>query len=93
MIYLRSSLKNFKNEKDVIEEKFKSLVINNNYILDEFIDLTDKHTTIKINLMTNLGITNLGNTDNLIDKNHFDHISRKNIEKIFYKKNDNDLEK
>ena len=93
MIYLRSSLKNFKNEKDVIEEKFKNLVLNNNYILDEFIDLIDKHTTIKINLITNLGITNLGITDNLIYKNHFDHISRKNIEKIFYKKNDNDIEK
>ena len=93
MIYLKSSLKNFKNEKDVIEEKFQNLVLNNNYILDEFIDLIDKHTTIKINLITNLGITNLGITDNLIYKNHFDYISRKNIEKIFYKKNDNDIEK
>ena len=88
MIYLRSSLKSFKNEKDIIEEKFKNLVLNNNYMLDEFIDLIDKYTTIKINLVTNLGIT-----DNLIYKNHFDHISRKNIEKIFYKKNDNDIEK
>ena len=88
MIYLRSSLKSFKNEKDIIEEKFKNLVLNNNYMLDEFIDLIDKYTTIKINLITNLGIT-----DNLIYKNHFDHISRKNIEKIFYKKNDNDIEK
>ena len=88
MIYLRSSLKNFKNEKDIIEEKFKNLVLNNNYILDEFIDLIDKYTTIKINLITNLGIT-----DNLIYKNHFDHINRKNIEKIFCKKNDNDIEK
>ena len=88
MIYLRSSLKSFKNEKDIIEEKFKNLVLNNNYILDEFIDLIDKYTSIKINLITNLGIT-----DNLIYKNHFDHISRKNIEKIFYKKNDNDIEK
>ena len=88
MIYLRSSLKSFKNEKDIIEEKFKNLVLNNNYILDEFIDLIDKYTARKINLITNLGIT-----DNLIYKNHFDHISRKNIEKIFYKKNDNDIEK
>ena len=86
MIYLRSSLKNFKNEKDIIEEKFKNLVLNNNYILDELIDLIDKHTTIKINLITNLGITNLRITDNLIYKNHFDHISRKNIEKIFIKR-------
>ena len=28
MIYLRSSLKNFKNEKDIIEEKFKNLHMN-----------------------------------------------------------------
>ena len=88
MIYLRSSLKNFKNEKDIIEEKFKNLVLNNNYNLDEYIDLIDKYTTIKINLITNLVIT-----DKLFYKNHFDHINRKNIEKIFYKKNDNDIEK
>ena len=88
MIYLRSLLKNFKNEKDIIEEKFKNLVLNNNYILDEFIVLIDKYTTIKINLITNLVIT-----DNLIYKNHYDYIIRKNIEKIFYKKNDNDIEK
>ena len=36
MIYLRSSLKNFKKEKDIIEEKFKNLLLNNNYIKDEF---------------------------------------------------------
>ena len=90
---LKKLIKKFQNEKDVIEEKFKNLVLNNNFILDEFIDLIDKYTTIKINLITNLGITNLGITDNLIHKNHFDHISRKNIEKIFYKKNDNDIEK
>ena len=30
MIYLRRSLKNFKNEKDIIEEKFKNLLLNNN---------------------------------------------------------------
>ena len=34
MIYLRSSLKNFKNEKDIIEEKIKKLLLNNNYIID-----------------------------------------------------------
>ena len=56
--------------------------------MDEFIDLIDKHTTIKINLIANLVIT-----DKLFYKNHFDHINRKNIEKIFYKKNDNDIEK
>ena len=88
MIYLRSSLRNFKNEKDIIEEKFKNLLLNNNYIKDEFINLIDKYTTIKINLITNLVIT-----DNLFPKNHFDYIIRKNIEKIFYKKNDNDKEK
>ena len=88
MIYLRSLLKNFKNEKDIIEEKFRNLVLNNNYILDEFIVLIDKYTTIRINLITNLVIT-----DNLIYKNHYDYIIRKNIEKIFYKKNDNDIEK
>ena len=27
MIYLRSSLKNFKNEKDIIEEKFENLLL------------------------------------------------------------------
>ena len=32
-------------------------------------------------------------TDNLFYKNRFDHIIRKNIEKIFYKKNDIDIEK
>ena len=88
MIYLRSSLKNFKNGKDIIEEKFKNLLLNNNYIKDEFINLIDKYTTIKINLITNLVIT-----DNLFYKNHFDYIIRKNIDKIFYKKNDNDIEK
>ena len=88
MIYLRSSLKNFKNEKDIIEEKFKNLLLNNDYIKDEFINLIDKYTTIKINLITNLVIT-----DNLFYKNHFDYIIRKNIEKIFYKRNDNDIEK
>ena len=88
MIYLRSSLKIFKNEKDIIEEKFKNLLLNNNYIKDEFINLIDKYTTIKINLITNLVIT-----DNLFYKNHFYYIIRKNIEKIFYKKNDNDIEK
>ena len=88
MIYLRSSLKNFKNEKNTIEEKIKKLLLNNNHIIDEFIDLIDKYTTIKINLITNLVIT-----DNLIYKNYFDHISRKNIEKNFYKKNANDIEK
>ena len=88
MIYLRSSLKNFKNEKDIIEEKIKKLLLNNNYIKDEFINLIDKYTTIKINLITNLVIT-----DNLFYKNHYDYIIRKNIEKIFYKKNDNDIEK
>ena len=87
-MYLKSSLKNFKNEKDIIEEKIKKLLLNNNYIIDEFIDLIDKYTTIKINLITNLVIT-----DNLFYKNHFDHIIRKNIEKISYKKNDNDIEK
>ena len=51
-------------------------------------NLIDKYTTIKINLITNLLIT-----DNLFYKNHFDYIIRKNIEKIFYKKNDNDIEK
>ena len=88
MIYLRSSLKNFKNEKDIIEEKFKNLLLNNNYIKDEFINLINKYTTIKINLITNLVIT-----DNLFYKNHSDYIIRKNIEKSFYKKNDNDIEK
>ena len=34
MIYLRSSLKNFINEKDIIEEKIKKLLLNNNYIID-----------------------------------------------------------
>ena len=42
MIYLRSSLKIFKNEKYIIEEKFKNLLLNNNYIKDEFINLIDK---------------------------------------------------
>ena len=56
MIYLRSSLKNFKNEKYIIEEKLKNLLLNN-YIKDEFINLIDKYTTIKINLITNLVIT------------------------------------
>ena len=78
MIYLRSSLKNFKNEKDVIEEKFKNLLLNNNYIKDEFINLIDKYTTIEINLITNLVIT-----DNLFYKNHSDYTIRKNIENIF----------
>ena len=80
-MYLRSSLKNFNNEKDIIEEKFKNLLLNNNYIKDEFINLIDKYTTIKINLITNLVIT-----DNLFYKNHFDYIIRKNIEKIFIKR-------
>ena len=51
-------------------------------------NLIDKYTTLKINLITNLVIT-----DNLFYKNHFDYIIRKTIEKIFYKKNDNDIEK
>ena len=37
MIYLISTLKNYKNEKYIIEEKFKNLLLNNNYIKDEFI--------------------------------------------------------
>ena len=64
------------------------MLLNNNHIIDEFIVLIDKYITIKINLITNLVIT-----DNLFYKNHFDHRIRKNIEKIFYKKNDNDIEK
>ena len=83
MIYLRSSLKIFKNEKDIIEEKIKKLLLNNNHIIDEFMNLIDKYTTIKINLITNVVIT-----DNLLFKNYDDYIIRKNIEKIFYKKND-----
>ena len=88
MIYLISTLRNFKNEKYIIEEKFKNLLLNNNYIKDEFIKLIDKYTTIKINLNTNLVII-----DNLFYKNNIDYIIRKNIEKVFYKNINKDIEK
>ena len=88
MIYLISTLKNFKNEKYIIEEKCKNLLLNNNYIKDEFIKLIDKYTTIKINLNTNLAII-----DNLFYKNSIDYIIRKNIEKVFYKNINNAIEK
>ena len=80
MIYLISTLKNFKNEKYIIEGKFKNLLLNTNYIKDEFIKLIDEYTTIRINLNTNLVII-----DNLFYKNNVGYIIRKNIEKVFYK--------
>ena len=88
MIYLISILNNFKNEKYIIEEKFKNILLNNNYMKDEFIKLIDEYTTIKINLNTNLVII-----DNLFYKNDIDYIIRKNIEKVFYKNINNDIEK
>ena len=88
MIYLISTLKNFENEKTIVKEKFKNLLLNNSYIKDEFIKLIDKYTTIKINLTTNLEIIDIS-----FYKNNNDCIIRKNIENFFYKNIDDDIEK
>ena len=49
MTYLRSSLRNFKNEKDIIEEKLRNMIDNNNYEIDECLNLLDKYININLN--------------------------------------------
>ena len=56
MTYSRSSLRNFKNEKDIIEEKLRNMIDNNNYEIDECLNLLDKYITINLNNNSKLKI-------------------------------------